>query len=185
MYNQRQLLSIAKIMRSIEDEDPPLRDYLLLALTDSLMFQNMFCIYNQSANKIEGVFRMNSFVPTSEVIENNVWGASAGRGTFSNSVNKLIRGVGYGSSPTERYIKDGETHETGAFAQTIGEELTLHQGDMRNLDFENEFDAVITDPPYYDNIIYSEVADYFYVWQKILLENEYPGFDREKTHRAE
>jgi len=33
--------------------------------------------------------------------------------------------------------------------------------------------------------MYSEVADYFYVWQKILLEDEYPGFDQEKTPRAE
>ncbi|MUW14268.1 DUF1156 domain-containing protein [Halorubrum sp. CBA1125] len=185
MYNERQLLSIAKIMRSIEDLEPSVRDYLLLALTDSLMFQNMFCIYNQSANKIEGVFRMNSFVPTSEAIENNVWGASAGRGTFSNSVDKVIRGVEYGSSPTERYIEDGETQETGKFAQAIGEDFTLHQGDMRDLDFEDEFDAVITDPPYYDNIIYSEVSDYFYVWQKILLESKYPGFDQDQTPRAE
>jgi len=185
MYNKRQLLSIAKIMKSIENIYPSLREFLLLALTDSLMFQNMFCIYNQSANKIEGVFRMNSFVPTSETIENNVWGASAGRGTFSNSVKKVLKGVEYGSSPTERFIQDGETQETGKFTQVIGEEFSLHQGDMRNLDFKNEFDAVITDPPYYDNIIYSEVSDYFYVWQKVLLENEYPGFDRDKTPRAE
>jgi hypothetical protein len=56
---------------------------------------------------------------------------------------------------------------------------------MRLIDATNEYDAVITDPPYYDNIIYSEVADYFYVWQKILLEDKYPGFDQEKTPRAE
>jgi len=185
MYNERQLLSIAKLMRSIEDQDPPLRDYLLLALTDSLMFQNLFSIYNQSANKIEGIFRMNSFVPTSEAIENNVWGAKAGRGTFANSVDKVLSGVKYGSHPTERFIQDGETRETSEFSQPIGEEFSLHQGDMRELDFENEFDAVITDPPYYDNIIYSEVSDYFYVWQKILLEDEYPGFDHDQTPRAE
>jgi adenine-specific DNA methylase len=185
MYNERQLLSIAKIMRSIEDVDPSLRDYLLLALTDSLMFQNMFCIYNQPANKIEGVFRMNSFVPTSEAIENNVWGASAGRGTFSNSVDKVLSGVEYGTSPTERFIENGETQETGKFTQSIGDNFSLYQGDMRNLDFEDEFDAVITDPPYYDNIIYSEVSDYFYVWQKILLEGEYPGFDHDQTPRTE
>jgi len=33
--------------------------------------------------------------------------------------------------------------------------------------------------------MYSEVADYFYVWQKILLEDEHPGFDNDKTPRAE
>jgi putative DNA methylase len=31
---------------------------------------------------------------------------------------------------------------------------------------ENYFDAVITDPPYYDNVSYSNLADFFYVWLK-------------------
>src|SRR5699024_3195850 len=85
----------------------------------------------------------------------------------------------------DRYIEDGETTETDEFAQPVGENATVYQDDMRNISGEDEYDAVITDPPYYDNIIYSEVADYFYVWQKILLEDEYPGFEREKTPRAE
>ena len=28
------------------------------------------------------------------------------------------------------------------------------------------FDAVITDPPYYDNVPYADIADYFFVWLK-------------------
>ncbi|MCZ7543290.1 MAG: hypothetical protein M5R40_07000 [Anaerolineae bacterium] len=28
------------------------------------------------------------------------------------------------------------------------------------------FDAVITDPPYYDNVPYSDLSDFFYVWLK-------------------
>ena len=31
---------------------------------------------------------------------------------------------------------------------------------------EQTFDAVITDPPYYDNVDYAKVADFFYVWLK-------------------
>jgi putative DNA methylase len=30
----------------------------------------------------------------------------------------------------------------------------------------NTFDAVITDPPYYDNISYADLSDFFYVWLK-------------------
>ncbi len=36
------------------------------------------------------------------------------------------------------------------------------------------FDAVITDPPYYDNVNYAELSDYFYVWQKRILGDIYP-----------
>lgn len=36
------------------------------------------------------------------------------------------------------------------------------------------FDAVITDPPYYDNISYAELADFFYVWFKRSLRQVFP-----------
>ena len=31
---------------------------------------------------------------------------------------------------------------------------------------DNYFDAIFTDPPYYDNVYYSNLADFFYVWLK-------------------
>ena len=31
---------------------------------------------------------------------------------------------------------------------------------------DNSLDAVITDPPYYDNVPYADVSDFFYVWLK-------------------
>lgn len=41
------------------------------------------------------------------------------------------------------------------------------------LDSES-FDAVITDPPYYDNISYAVLSDFFYVWLKRAVGNLYP-----------
>jgi putative DNA methylase len=35
--------------------------------------------------------------------------------------------------------------------------------------------AVSTDPPYYDNIGYSDLSDYFYVWLRQSLKDVYPG----------
>ncbi|ACY17456.1 DUF1156 domain-containing protein [Haliangium ochraceum] len=31
------------------------------------------------------------------------------------------------------------------------------------------FDAVVTDPPYYDNLFYSVLADFFYTWKRLLF----------------
>ena len=39
---------------------------------------------------------------------------------------------------------------------------------------DNYFDAVITDPPYYDNVAYSYLSDFFYVWLKRVLGDLYP-----------
>ena len=39
---------------------------------------------------------------------------------------------------------------------------------------DNFFDAVFTDPPYYDNVPYSYLSDFFYVWLKRTLGDVYP-----------
>ncbi|MDQ2055870.1 DUF1156 domain-containing protein [Halobellus sp. H-GB7] len=185
MFNERQLLNLAKMMKAIDQIDGEEGDYLLLALSDSIMFYNLLTMYNLTANKIESALhRMKAFPPQHDLIEGNLWGAEFGRGTFRNMWDMVIRGVEYANAPTERYVENGENKETSEFAQPIGRNSEVSQGDMRLINATDEYDAVITDPPYYDNIIYSEVADYFYVWQKILLEDKYPGFDQEKTPRA-
>lgn len=51
----------------------------------------------------------------------------------------------------------------------------------------NFFDAVVTDPPYYDNVYYSALADFFFAWKRILLRRVAPDlFERQETdHRFE
>jgi putative DNA methylase len=39
---------------------------------------------------------------------------------------------------------------------------------------DNEFDAVVTDPPYYDSRSYSNLSDHFYVWHKISIGHLFP-----------
>ncbi len=48
------------------------------------------------------------------------------------------------------------------------------------------FDAVLTDPPYYDNVPYSHLSDFFYVWLKRTLGHLYPDlFVTPLTPKAE
>lgn len=39
---------------------------------------------------------------------------------------------------------------------------------------DTSFDAIITDPPYYDNISYAALSDFFYVWLKRTIGHLYP-----------
>ena len=41
---------------------------------------------------------------------------------------------------------------------------------------DGSVDAVVTDPPYYDNVMYAECSDYFYVWLKRSLRETWPEF---------
>lgn len=48
--------------------------------------------------------------------------------------------------------------------------VSIRRANAQNLPFAaKSFDAIITDPPYYDNIFYSILADFFYSWKSILL----------------
>ena len=38
-----------------------------------------------------------------------------------------------------------------------------------------KFDAINTDPPYYDNIGYADLSDFFYVWQRQILKDIFPN----------
>ncbi len=54
-------------------------------------------------------------------------------------------------------------------------QITVKHAHAQQLPFESDFfDAIVTDPPYYDNIYYSILADFFYVWKKILLQRIEP-----------
>lgn len=39
---------------------------------------------------------------------------------------------------------------------------------------DGEIDVIVTDPPYYDAVPYSDISDYFYIWQKRMLDGIYP-----------
>ena len=68
-----------------------------------------------------------------------------------------------------------------------GISATVAQSSATSLHYpENYFDAVITDPPYYDNVPYSDLSDFFYVWLKRTIGDLYPElFATPLTPKAE
>jgi len=65
-----------------------------------------------------------------------------------------------------RVIESGASMNNSAF---------ISNASSHKLPFENGFfDAIFTDPPYYDNVPYSYLSDLFYVWLKRSVGNIYP-----------
>jgi putative DNA methylase len=56
------------------------------------------------------------------------------------------------------------------------EPATVRLGSATELpaQWTGRFDAVITDPPYYDSVNYGDLTDYFYVWHKRVVGDDYP-----------
>jgi putative DNA methylase len=56
-----------------------------------------------------------------------------------------------------------------------GAPATVVRGSALSLPWhDRSLDAVITDPPYYDNVSYSNLSDFFYVWLRRCLGGLYP-----------
>ncbi len=49
-----------------------------------------------------------------------------------------------------------------------------HQANATNTIHAQSGPVIVTDPPYYDNISYAELSDFFYIWLRPLLRDAYP-----------
>jgi adenine-specific DNA methylase len=90
----------------------------------------------------------------------------------------------------KRTIKGYSTNilaEDFADLQNIEKKALLTAGNSENLSFlpSQSVDAVITDPPYFDNVMYSELADFFYVCLRLGLKEQYEYFQPELSCRPE
>lgn len=56
--------------------------------------------------------------------------------------------------------------------EQMGGPAEVRHGYAQDLPYPDDFfDAIVTDPPYYDNVFYNVLADYFYSWKRLLLRN--------------
>ena len=56
-------------------------------------------------------------------------------------------------------------------------DIEILNGTAANLDVKNKsVDCIVWDPPYYDNVMYAELSDFFYVWEKRIFKNIYPDW---------
>jgi adenine-specific DNA methylase len=200
MFNERQLYCLSLLLQGIlRIRDKNVREHMLLAFSDCLDANNMFCKYETEYQKVSLLFGLHAYHPIERVAENNVWGSPIGRGSFLKCYEKLKRGKLYGLSKHERTkIKYGDG-ERGiseqafpsigySFDQIVSGEKTalLLAQSSENMSFipSGTVDAVITDPPYFDNVAYSELADFFYVWLRLALKDCYPWFEPESSYRT-
>ncbi len=64
-------------------------------------------------------------------------------------------------------------------SETSASPAVVQQGTATSLPYpDSYFDAVITDPPYYDNVAYADLSDFFYVWLKRTIGDAYPELFR-------
>ena len=203
MFNDRQLLCLSILLEAIlQLPDRNTRELMLIAFSDCLDTNTMFCKYEIQWHKISPFFGFHAYHPIERPTENNVWGTAYGRGTFTKCFNKVRRAKEYCQKPYERLFNirgrrfSKRTGRERVEARLVGrfEELAkeshgalLRCESSEDLSFvpDKSVDAIITDPPYFDNVQYSELADFFYVWLRLALKDVYPWFQTEFSSRPD
>jgi adenine-specific DNA methylase len=196
MFNPRQLLCLSTLLKAIgEEENQVLKEMLLSAYFQALRNNCMFCFYNPDRAELEPLFSRKDYAPPATVCENNVFGKEYGRGSFSSVIEKIVKGKEFCWRPFDRryigmnknkpILKDVYPNEVICTKEEIDEVLCMDSKTISQEKISSNFDLIITDPPYADNVNYSEVADFFYVWLRLILGKKYTAFAPEYTPKAE
>jgi putative DNA methylase len=182
MFNDRQLLSLGLLGRAIQEiEAEEVRDALICLFSGSLEFNNMFASYKgEGTGAVRHMFYHHILKPERTPLEANLWGTSKSSGSFSGMFkSRLLRALDYAADPFELSPGDGKIYglsapigaeAAGSYGDFAGKALYVSCGDSSTTDLESDsVDAVITDPPFFDNVNYSQLADFFHVWQRHLV----------------
>ncbi|MCA9368017.1 DNA methyltransferase [Candidatus Kaiserbacteria bacterium] len=167
LFNDRQLLHLSVLSEAIDEYEEPVRTALAMAFSDHLTTNCMLTSYAAGWRRLTPLFSVRAFRHITRPIELNPWVDGTGRGSFPNTVRKLMRARDFARLPKEPLL-------TGGFKQVSAqdpEEPSIVQcGTSRDLTFlkDGSIDIVLTDPPYFDNIAYSELAEFFLPWLRFL-----------------
>ena len=127
------------------------------------------------------MFSHHILKPERTPIEANPWGTPKSSGAFRNLFRtRLLRALEYRKAPAEINGAGGPARVCSeAFAGSVREdwppqarlrhrEICLSCGDSAASSLPTQsVDLVVTDPPFFDNVHYSELADFFFAWQRL------------------
>lgn len=125
--------------------------YLGIALSRLTDICNALCRWESSKTQVRNLFGRQSIPMLWDFAENNVFAEAAG--DYGVSLGNMVRALL--ELPA---VGDGLATQSDAQSQTISANK-----------------VVSTDPPYYDNIGYADLSDFFYVWLRRSLRPIFPN----------
>ncbi len=200
-FNARQLLCHGLLLKEILSlENTAIQEQLLCLFSSNLEFNNLFCSFKgEGTGAVRHMFSNHILKPERTPLENSVWGTEKSSGTFlSLFESRLIRAKRYLDEPFEIAMDEslfGDSKKASKITcsdpihapylnswdelEAAKHGALILSGDSSRLPIPDaSVDAVVTDPPYFDFVHYSELSDFFFAWLSPALKNRYAWFDR-------
>ncbi|MCF8017315.1 MAG: DUF1156 domain-containing protein, partial [Chromatiaceae bacterium] len=187
LFTPRQLLGHLTVMEALSDAKPRILaelgeargravvTYLQFAIDKFVDYNSKQTRWDFTRNAIRGSFSRHDYSIKWSFGEMVAAGPSSG---FRWGISQIIDSYGAIAALL------AERHARGL---QEGEIITL-QGSGAQLQqvADATVDLIVMDPPYYDNVPYAKLADFYYVWQKRSLGDLYPDwFDQPLTNKAD
>ena len=181
MFSPRQLLSqctalevLLELGRQIEIELDPepsvaVRTYLAMSVSKALNYNSRMCAWHPTRVSVANTFDRHDF--------SFKWSHGefdAAHKLYFWAVDQVVdayKGIAKLATPEHSALLTGTTDQPVERLQI----LNGNAADLSALE-TGSVTALVTDPPYYDNVMYAECADFFYVWMKRSLGDVYPEF---------
>ncbi|MCY3708745.1 MAG: hypothetical protein OXG26_07595 [Caldilineaceae bacterium] len=188
LVSDRQLVCIRHMIDAIRGIDnDELRLLFACLFSGVLEFNNLFTSFKgEGTGAVRHMFAHHILKPEMMPIEANIWGTSKSSGAFSRLFRSRVeRAIDYKADPFELRLNGAKSTKvrginrqmdlpiasTFAQFQSNSKAVYLSVGDSSNTDLaDDSIDLVVTDPPFFDNVHYSQLADFFYYWLNQTLE---------------
>ena len=128
--------------------------YLGAAIDREAEDNSSLCRWNGTAEKLQGTFGRQALPMVWDFCETNPFGGAVGdwMSIIELQLNAIRGACESGRTPA-----------------------CVVRGSATALPWPDDyFDCVITDPPYYDNVPYADISDFFYVWLDVSIGDLYP-----------
>lgn len=193
-FNDRQLYSLGLLATAIRDLEStgPEREALAALFSGTLEFNNLFCSYKgEGTGAVRHMFSHHVLKPERTPLEAHPWGTPASSGSFSTLFeSRLLRAHQYKQTPVDLVLSGSSRPvRVAGLSVPIGCEIDQREGAVvvtgNSADTglsDESVNLVITDPPYMDNVHYSELADFFHAWLTII--RPFSGYPTSTSTRA-
>lgn len=188
MFTPRQLLGHCTLVEGLKELKPRILQelgeekgravitYLQFAIDKGVDYNSRQTLWNAPRGVIAHAFTRHDYSLKWSFGEMNFSGANSGFAWGLNQVLDSYEHLANLLQPVHEQIDPDD----------IPVSITKQSADSMPQIADESVDLVVIDPPYYNNVQYAELSDYFYVWQKRTLKDLYPElFSRRLTDKRQ
>jgi putative DNA methylase len=177
MFSPRQLLALGTFVETLrelraemraemgEERAAAVETYLALALDKAPNYSSRMSVWHPSRTSIANTFNRHDFA---FAWSHGEFDAAGNLPPWCVAqIHDAYKGIAKLATPPQTTL-EGQVMERGSLAL-----LQNNAADLPAIP-DGSVHCIVTDPPYYDNVMYAELADFFYVWLKRTAGHLYP-----------